>query len=96
MSVLIKPIITEKQSQAAEKLNRFGFIVDQKANKLQIKQAVEKMYGVSVESVNTMNYIGKVRQRYTRSGMQTGIANRAKKAVVTLRKGDTIDFYSNL
>jgi large subunit ribosomal protein L23 len=96
MSVLIKPIITEKQSQAAEKLNRFGFIVDSKANKLQIKQAVEKMYGVSVESVNTMNYIGKVRQRYTRSGMQVGIANRAKKAVVTLRKGDTIDFYSNL
>lgn len=96
MSVLIKPIITEKQSQAAEKLNRFGFIVDSKANKLQIKQAVEKMYGVSVESVNTMNYIGKVRQRYTRSGMQVGIANRAKKAIVTLRKGDTIDFYSNL
>jgi large subunit ribosomal protein L23 len=96
MSVLIKPIITEKQSQAVEKLNRFGFIVDSKANKLQIKQAVEKMYGVSVESVNTMNYIGKVRQRYTRSGMQVGIANRAKKAVVTLRKGDTIDFYSNL
>ncbi|MCA6362784.1 MAG: 50S ribosomal protein L23 [Bacteroidetes bacterium] len=96
MSVLIKPIITEKQSQAAEKLNRFGFIVDSKANKLQIKQAVEKMYGVAVESVNTMNYIGKVRQRYTRSGMQVGIANRAKKAVVTLRKGDTIDFYSNL
>ncbi|MCU0434156.1 MAG: 50S ribosomal protein L23 [Bacteroidia bacterium] len=96
MSVLIKPIITEKQSQAAEKLNRFGFIVDSKANKLQIKQAVEKMYGVSVESVNTMNYIGKVRQRYTRAGMQVGIANRAKKAVVTLRKGDTIDFYSNL
>lgn len=96
MSVLIKPIITEKLTQAGEKMNRFGFIVEPRANKLQIKQAVEKMYGVSVESVNTMNYIGKVRSRFTRQGMQTGIANRAKKAVVTLRKGDTIDFYSNL
>jgi len=83
-------------SQAGEKLNRYGFVVDPKANKLQIKSAVEKMYGVSVETVNTMNYNGKVRSRYTRSGTQVGIANRHKKAVVTLKAGETIDFYSNL
>lgn len=96
MNVLIKPIITEKLTKAGEQYNRFGFVVEQRANKLQIKQAVEKMYGVTVETVNTMNYIGKVRQRFTRQGMQTGVANRHKKAVVTLRKGETIDFYSNL
>jgi large subunit ribosomal protein L23 len=95
-SVLIKPIITEKMTSAGEKGGRYGFVVAKNANKLQIKQAVEKMYGVTVASVNTMNYIGKVRQRYTRSGMQVGIANRHKKAVVTLKTGDVIDFYSNL
>jgi len=96
MNVLIKPIITEKMSQQAEKANRFGFVVDRNANKLQIKNAVEKMYGVNVESVNTMNYAGKVRSRYTRAGMQVGVHNRHKKAVVTLKSGETIDFYSNL
>jgi large subunit ribosomal protein L23 len=96
MSVLIKPIITEKMSQQGEKANRYGFVVNGQANKLQIKNAVEKMYGVSVKSVNTMNYAGKVRSRYTRAGMQVGVHNRHKKAVVTLKTGETIDFYSNL
>jgi large subunit ribosomal protein L23 len=83
-------------TSGAEKTPRYGFVVDSNANKLQIKAAVEKMYGVTVSSVNTMNYIGKVRMRYTRAGMQVGIANRHKKAVVTLKQGDLIDFYSNL
>jgi large subunit ribosomal protein L23 len=96
MNVLIKPIITEKMTANAEKTPRYGFVVDKNANKLQIKTAVEKMYGVTVEAVNTMNYIGKVRSRFTRSGMQVGIANRHKKAVVTLKQGDLIDFYANL
>jgi large subunit ribosomal protein L23 len=96
MSVLIKPIITEKMSQQGEKASRYGFVVDRNANKLQIKAAVEKMYGVNVKNVNTMNYAGKVRSRYTRAGMQVGVANRHKKAVVTLKSGETIDFYSNL
>lgn len=96
MNVLIKPIITEKMTTAGEKSGRYGFVVEKSANKLQIKKAVEKTYGVTVAAVNTMNYIGKVRMRYTRAGMQVGIANRHKKAVVTLKKGDTIDFYSNL
>ncbi|MBI3509091.1 MAG: 50S ribosomal protein L23 [Bacteroidetes bacterium] len=96
MSVLVKPIITEKLTANAEKTGRYGFVVQKKANKLDIKKAVEKTYGVTVKSVNTMNYIGKVRSRYTKSGMQIGVANRNKKAIVTLKKGDMIDFYSNL
>lgn len=96
MSVLVKPIITEKMTASAEKTGRYGFVVAKNANKLDIKNAVEKMYGVTVKSVNTMNYIGKVRSRFTKSGTQIGIANRHKKAIVTLKQGDVIDFYSNL
>ncbi len=96
MNVIIKPIITEKMTSGGDKAARYGFVVEKGANKLQIKKAVEDMYKVTVESVNTMNYIGKVRSRYTRSGTQVGVANRHKKAVVTLKQGDMIDFYSNL
>jgi large subunit ribosomal protein L23 len=97
MSIIIKPIITEKMTKAGESLSRYGFVVNSNANKLQIKQAVEKTYSVSVESVNTINMPGKLRSRFTRSqGIQVGVANRLKKAIVTLKKGETIDFYSNL
>jgi large subunit ribosomal protein L23 len=96
MEIIIKPIVTEKMTAATDKLNRYGFVVAKEANKLMIKNAVEKMYGVTVERVNTQNYIGKVRMRNTKAGMQIGIANKAKKAVVTLKKGETIDFYSSI
>jgi large subunit ribosomal protein L23 len=96
MDIIIKPIVTEKMTAATDKLNRYGFVVAKEANKLMIKSAVEKMYGVTVEHVNTQNYIGKVRMRNTKAGMQIGIANKAKKAIVTLKKGETIDFYSNI
>ena len=96
MDIIINPIITEKMTAGQETLNRYGFVVAKAANKVQIKQAVEKMYGVTVDSVNTMNYIGKVRVRNTKSGIQTGIANKAKKAVVTMKQGDSIDFYSSI
>lgn len=96
MDIIIKPIVTEKMTAATDKLNRYGFIVLKEANKLQIKAAVEKMYGVTVENVNTNNYIGKVRTRNTKAGMQVGIANKSKKAIVTLKKGETIDFYSSI
>lgn len=95
-NILIKPIITEKITAGQEKLNRYGFVVVKNANKVQIKQAVEKMYNVTVDSVNTMNYIGKSKMRMTRTGIQVGVANRHKKAVVTLKKGDAIDFYSSI
>ena len=96
MNILLKPLVTEKMMSQSEDLNRFGFIVEKKANKIQIKKAVEEMYGVTVESVNTMRYGGKVKSRFTRGGVQTGKTNSYKKAIVTLVDGDTIDFYSNI
>jgi large subunit ribosomal protein L23 len=96
MSTIIKPVITEKLTAAGEKFNRYGFIVDRKANKIEIKQAVEKMYGVTVDTVNTQNYIGKVKARNTKAGVVVGRVNRQKKAIVTLKSGDTIDFYSGI
>lgn len=96
MNILLKPLVTEKMISQNEELNRFGFLVEKKANKIQIKKAVEEMYGVSVESVNTMTYGGKVKSRFTRGGVQTGKTNSFKKAIVTLAEGDTIDFYSNI
>lgn len=96
MEILIKPILTEKMTIQGEKLNRYGFIVDPRANKLQIKKAVEEMYSVVVEDVNTMNYMGKAKSRYTKHGLLEGRANNFKKAIVTLKNGDKIDFYSNI
>jgi len=96
MSILIKPIVTEKMTIQSEEMNRFGFVVDKHANKVQIKNEVERMYGVSVESVNTMRYPGKSKSRFTKSGVIEGKSNAFKKAIVTLVEGDTIDFYSNI
>jgi large subunit ribosomal protein L23 len=96
MEILLKPIITEKMNAQSEKMNRFGFIVDKNSNKIQIKKAVESLYNVTVESVNTMRYSGKNKSRYTKTGIVKGAANAFKKAIVTLKQGDTIDFYSNI
>lgn len=96
MEILIKPVVTEKYTQQAETLNRYSFIVKKSANKIQIKSAVEEMYGVTVSSVNTMVYGGKNKSRYTKTGMISGKTNSYKKAVVTLVDGDVIDFYSNI
>jgi large subunit ribosomal protein L23 len=96
MEILIKPIVTEKMTSQGETFNRYGFLVARKANKLQIKKAVEDLYGVTVESVNTINYAGKTKTRYTKSGIMKGRSAATKKAVVTLAKGETIDFYSNI
>jgi large subunit ribosomal protein L23 len=80
----------------AEKLNRYGFIVDKKADKLQIRKEVEDLYGVSVDSVNTIRYAGKRKSRYTKAGFVEGRTNAYKKAIVTLKEGQAIDFYSNI
>ena len=89
MEIIIKPILTEKMTIQGEKLNRYGFIVDVRANKLQIRNAVEQMYNVVVTDVNT-------KSRYTKAGLLEGRANNFKKAIVTLKDGDKIDFYSNI
>ena len=96
MSIIVKPVITEKMTAQGEKHNRYGFVVAKTANKVEIKSAVEKLYGVSVESVNTQNYIGKVKTRNTTKGMAIGRVNKHKKAIVTLKAGETIDFYAGI
>ena len=96
MIIIQKPVITEKMTAISEKLNRYAFIVDKRANKIQIKKAVEDLYGVKVTDVNTMNYEGKSKSRYTKSGVITGKVKDTKKAVVTLAEGETIDFFSNI
>ena len=94
--IIRRPVITEKMTEQSEKYNRFAFVVDRKANKIEIKKAVEDMYDVSVNSVRTMLCIGKKRVRGTKSGMITGRTSTYKKAIVTLSEGDSIDFYSNI
>ena len=96
MNILLKPIVTEKMTSQGDKFNRYGFIVAKNANKIEIKKAVEELYGVAVASVNTMRYGGKVKTRYTKSGVMAGKTVATKKAVVTLAEGNTIDFYSNI
>lgn len=96
MNVLIKPVISEKMTNESEKFNRYGFIVGKAVNKIQIKKAIESMYNVTVDTVNTMNYGGKARSRNTKSGVVKGRTNSFKKAIVTLAEGDTIDFYSSI
>ena len=96
MGMIVKPLVTEKMTKLTEKLNRFGFIVRPEANKLEIKSEIEALYNVTVVSVNTMNYDGKNKTRYTKSGLIRGRKNAYKKAIVTLKDGDTIDFYSNI
>lgn len=96
MEILIKPLVTEKMTDQADRYNRYGFVVARNATKPQIKKAVEDLYNVTVDSVNTMVYGGKMKSRYTKSGVITGKTASFKKAVVTLVEGDSIDFYSNI
>ena len=96
MSILIKPIITEKATKDSELRNCYTFAVDTKANKIEIKKAVEAAYGVSVEKVRTMNYGPERKTRYTKTGIQHGKTNAVKKAIIEVAEGDTIDFYSNI
>ena len=95
MSILKKPLVTEKVSALNEK-GMYGFIVENTANKVEIKKAVEDMYGVTVESVNTMRYAGKAKSRYTQSRVVKGRSESFKKAIVTVADGDIIDFYSGI
>ena len=96
MSILIKPIITEKATSDSELNNCYSFQVSPKANKIEIKNAVEAAYGVSVEKVRTINVRPDRRTRYTKTGIQRGKTNAIKKAVVQLAEGEMIDIYSNM
>ena len=97
MGFIIKPLVTEKMTKFTDKKsNRYGFLVSPEANKLQIKEEVEGLYKVNVEDVNTMLYAGKRMARYTKAGLVKGQKSAFKKAIVTLKEGETIDFYSNI
>jgi large subunit ribosomal protein L23 len=97
MGIIIKPIVTEKQTMVTEKkANRVGFRVTPDADKFEIKKAIEALYGVTVVSVNTMNYDGKRKSRYTKSGTISGKEAAFKKAIVTLKEGEQIDFFKNI
>ncbi|MBK9421025.1 MAG: 50S ribosomal protein L23 [Flavobacteriales bacterium] len=96
MAILIRPLITEKMTAQSEKEGRYGFVVDRKSNKVEIRAAVEKEFNVKVIGIRTMIVRGKKRTRYTKSNILKGATSTWKKAIVTLEKGENIDFYSNL
>lgn len=96
MSIIIKPIITEKATTASELNNCYSFLVNTKANKVEIKKAVEAAYGVTVEKVRTMNYGPERKTKFTKTGVQQGKTNAIKKAIVKVAEGDAIDFYNNI
>ena len=96
MAYIIKPLVSEKANALTEKLNQFSFVVRPEANKLQIKAEIEALYNVNVVSVNTVKYAGKTKSRYTKAGLVRGRGNAFKKAIVTLKEGESIDFYSNI
>jgi len=97
MGIIIKPIVTEKMTAVTNKTpNRFGFRVSPDATKTEIKKAVETLYNVVVVDVNTMKYSGKMKSRFTRSGVLSGRQNAYKKAIITLKEGEVIDFFSNI
>ncbi|HEX4887364.1 MAG TPA: 50S ribosomal protein L23 [Luteibaculaceae bacterium] len=95
-NIIIKPLLTEKTSALTDKLNRFAFLVNKQSNKVEIKKAIEKLYGVNVSSVNTINHPGKVKTRSTKTSISVGRTNAVKKAIVTLAEGETIDLYANI
>ena len=96
MRILLKPVISEKATRESELKNRYTFLVDPKANKIEIKKAVEATYGVNVEKVRTLSYGPERRSRYTKNGIQHSKTNVTKRAVVEVAAGENIDFYSNL
>jgi large subunit ribosomal protein L23 len=95
MSIILKPIITEKVTKEGELSNRYGFVVDKKANKVEIKKAVEQMFSVNVIAINTMNVRPDRSVKYTKSGIISAKTNAFKKAIVQLKEGETIDFFNN-
>jgi len=94
--ILIKPILTEKANAQQDKLSRYAFKVDRRANKLEIKTAVEQFYGVNVVDVNTLVVPGKSKTRSTKSGIISGVKSGYKKALVTVAEGESIDLYASI
>jgi len=96
MSIIIRPIVTEKMTSQTDLMNKYAFVVSKTANKIDIKKSIEDAYGVKIKSVRTMNYYGKTKSRNTKGGVVYGKKNSFKKAIVELIEGNSIDFYSNI
>jgi large subunit ribosomal protein L23 len=94
--VLVKPIVTEKSNKLTDSRRQYAFRVNRKANKLEIKKAVEDFYGVKVEDVHTIVVPGKTKSRFTKAGFISGVKPAYKKAYVTVAEGETIDLYANI
>lgn len=94
MSIIIKPVISEKANYLTDLRGSYSFLVNPKANKIEIKKAVEAAYGVKVADVNTMIYAPKVSSKYTKKGLQVGKTNKLKKAVIKLAEGEVIDIFA--
>jgi large subunit ribosomal protein L23 len=93
--ILLKPILSEKANKQTEKFNRYSFVVDKKANKLEIKKAIESFYGIQVIDVNTIVVPSKAKSKYTKAGYIVGRKASKKKAIVTVAEGESIDLYSS-
>lgn len=96
MSIILRPVITEKATRDSEMRSCYAFYVHPQANKIQVKEAIEEMYGVDVLKVRTLVSAPKVKSRYTKTGFQTGKTNKLKKAIVQLDEGQEIDLYGNI
>jgi large subunit ribosomal protein L23 len=94
--VLVKPIVTEKSNKLSDSGRTYAFRIDRKANKLEVKKAVENFYGVTVTEVNTVVVPGKTKSKFTKAGFISGRKPAYKKAYVKVAEGDTIDLYSNI
>ena len=94
--ILIKPIISEKSEGLSEKLTKYSFVVERKANKVEIRKAVEKEFNVNVAKVNTMIMPSKSKSRNTKRGLQKGRVSAFKKAIITLAAGEEIDFFGEV
>ncbi len=92
-NILIKPLVTEKMTNLTADKGQYGFIVSPDANKIEIKKAIEKKFNVHVVSVRTMNYSGKTKTQFRKSGRFTGKTSKYKKAIITLKKGETIELF---
>jgi large subunit ribosomal protein L23 len=95
MSIIKKPIVTEKATSLNEK-GQYAFEVERTANKVEIKKEIEKLYGVTVVGISTIRSQGKLKSRFTKTGAVTGRRASSKKAIVTVKEGDIIDFYSGI
>jgi len=95
-AIILKPVISEKSQQLSTGRNQFTFVVEKTASKYQIREAIQSMFDVKVERVNTLRMPAKLKRRFTKRGLQHGRRNAYKKAIVTLPEGETIDFYGEL